>query len=332
VASAATRTTKGPERPRTSAPDERDPELAELLAEVRRIDVQSRRLVRDVMSGGYVSVFRGAGLSFDTVREYAEGDDPRTVDWNVTARMGRPFVKTYVEERERTVFFLLDLSASMRGGLGLWSARQTAARVLACLALSAVKNGDKVGLIAFREHVVAYVPPAKGAGHALRIVRDALALPAEGTQSDPAPALDLATHAVRRHAVVFLISDFLQHAGLGSGGSGGVGDRALARCARRHDVVAVRLLGPELDPPAVGLARVRDPESGADLLLDLGSPRVRAAYAARVAAWRAGLDATFARARVDVLDMPIPRAPGKNLVAGPILAFFRMRETRGLKR
>jgi uncharacterized protein (DUF58 family) len=323
------------------AADERDPELAELLAEVRRIDVQSRRLVRDVMSGGYVSVFRGAGLSFDTVREYAEGDDPRTLDWNVTARMGRPFVKTYVEERERTVFFLLDLSASMRGGLGLWSARQTAARVLACLALSAVKNGDKVGLIAFREGVVAYVPPAKGAGHALRIVRDALALPAEGTRSDPAPALDLATRAVRRHAVVFLISDFLEHAGLGSGGaggsrgpggSGGAADRALARCARRHDVVAVRLLGPELDPPAAGLARVRDPESGAELLLDLASPRVRAAYAARVAAWRAGLDATFARARVDVLDMPVPRAPGKNLVAGPILTFFRMRETRGLKR
>ena len=309
---------------------ERDPELAELLAEVRRIDVQSRRLVRDVMSGGYVSVFRGAGLSFDTVREYAEGDDPRTVDWNVTARMGRPFVKTYVEERERTVFFLLDLSASMRGGLGLWSARQTAARVLACLALSAVKNGDKVGLVAFRDQVAAYVPPARGAAHALRIVRDSLALPAEGTSSDPAPALDLATRAVRRHAVVFLISDFLQHKGLGAGGAGGA---ALRRCARRHDLVAVRLLGPELDPPAAaGLARVRDPESGTELLLDFGSRRVRAAYAARVASWRAGLDATFARARVDVLDMPVPRAPGKNLVAGPILSFFHMREMRGMKR
>jgi len=311
--------------------EEQDPELAELLAEVRRIDVQSRRLVRDVMSGGYVSVFRGAGLSFDTVREYADGDDPRTLDWNVTARMGRPFVKTYVEERERTVLFLLDLSASMRGGLGLWSARQTAARVLACLALSAVKNGDKVGLIGFREQVAAYVPPAKGAGHALRLVRDALALPAEGLHTDPGPALDLATRAGRRHAVVFVISDFLgpRHFGRGELSAGG---GALARCAQRHDVVAVRLLGPELDPPAAGLTRVRDPESGEEHLLDLASPRVRAAYAERVAAWRASLNAAFARAGVDVLDMPVPRAPGRNLIAGPILSFFRMRETRGLKR
>lgn len=304
-------------------------ELAEVLAEVKRIEAQTRRLVKDVMSGGYVSAFRGAGLAFDSVREYAEGDDPRSVDWNVTARVGRPFVKTYVEERERTVLFLLDLSASMQAGLGLWSARQAAARLIACLAFSAVRNGDKVGLIAYRNDVAAYVPPAKGAGHALRIVRDALALPCTSPTSDPRPALDLATRTQRRHAVVFLVSDFLAPASRDAAGAGGV---ALRRCARRHDVVAVRLFAPELDPPPVGLVRLRDPEHGALLTLDLGSRRVRAAYLERVAAWKRGLDEELRRARVDALDVPLPRVTGGDPIGGPIVRFFRMRELRGTKR
>ena len=131
--------------------DDRERELSELLEEVRRIDVQAKRLVTEVMAGGYHSVFRGSGIEFDRVREHAEGDPRRAVDWNVTARMGRPFVKTYVDERELTVFFLLDLSASMDGGFSHWSARQTAARVCACLALAAVRNNDKVGLIGFSD-------------------------------------------------------------------------------------------------------------------------------------------------------------------------------------
>jgi uncharacterized protein (DUF58 family) len=309
-------------------PDAED-ELAEVLAEVKRIAAQTRRLVKDVMSGGYVSAFRGAGLAFDSVREYAEGDDPRTVDWNVTARVGRPFVKTYVEERERTVLFLLDLSASMHAGLGLWSSRQAAARLIACLAFAAVRNGDKVGLIGFRDDVAAYVPPAKGAGHALRIVRDALALPNTGPRADPRPALDLATRARRRHAVVFLVSDFLAPASSEGGGAGGV---ALRRCARRHDVVAVRLFAPELDPPPVGLVRVRDPAGGGVVTLDLESPRVRAAYLQRVAAWKRRLDDELRRARVDALDVPLPRGPGGDPIGGPIVRFFRMREVRGTKR
>lgn len=299
-------------------------ELAEVLAEVRRIEAQTRRLVKDALSGGYTSAFRGAGLAFDHVREYVEGDDPRSVDWNVTARVGRPFVKTYVEERERTVLFLLDLSASMSAGLGLWSARQAAARVIACLALSAVRHGDKVGLIGFREQVVAYAAPAAGFGHALRVVRDALVLPCEGKAADARPALDLATRAVRRHAVVLLVSDFLS--------PGSAGGPALRRCARRHDVVAVRVLASELTDPPHALLRVRDPESGEALRLDLAAPRVRAAWAARVAAWRASLDAELLRARVDVMDVPVPRTAGGDPIGGPILSFFHMRERRGAKR
>ena len=306
--------------------EDREDELAELLAEVRRIDVLCRRLVTDLM-GGYTSVFRGSGLEFHGVREYSEGDDRRLVDWNVTARAGRPFVKTYVDEREQTLLFLYDLSASMAGGFGAWSARQAAARVCACLALAAIRSDDKVGLIAFSEAVDKYVPPKKGAGHVLRIVRDCLALQGKSTRTNFGPALDFAARVVRRRSVLFLVSDFLT-----------VGwAEALAQCARRHDVIAIRLLSPELAPggtsdPAAGLLRVRDPESGREGLVDFRSARVRAAFSARAAAWRDRTADALRRAGVDLMDVPIPLAPVMDTVARPILRFFRMREERGEKR
>jgi len=296
-------------------------ELEELLAEVRRIDVQSRRLVAGAMAGGYLSVFRGSGIEFEEVREYVQGDDPRSVDWNVSARMGRPFVKKYRDERERTVVFLLDLSASMTGGFGIWSARQTAARVCACLALSAARNGDKTALVTFGEDVHSYVPPRRGPAHALRIVRDCLALPGRGTTS-PAPALEFAAHALRRRAIVFLVTDFLCRDW----------ERPLTLCAKRHDVIAVRVQVPELTPPDTGLLRVRDPETGVTAVIDWKSPRVRAAYARRVDLWRAGTEQALRRANVDLMDVPVPRVPHKNAIAGPILRFFTMRELRGAKR
>lgn len=302
--------------------EDAETDVTELLKEVRRIEVQSRRLVTDVMAGGYVSVFKGAGIEFDEVREHVEGDDPRAIDPSVTARMGRPFVRTYVDERELTVLFLVDLSASMTGGFGIWSARETAARVCACLAVSAVRNGDKVGLVAFGDRVVRYVPPKKGLGHAMRLVRDTLALPAAKGPTDPTAALELVARTSRRRAIVFLVSDFLHD----------LAPRVLPLAARRHDVIAVRLLPPELALGAAGLVRVRDPETGAETVLDTTGPRVREAWARRVAAWRARTEASLSRAKVDLLDVPVPRAPGKDLVTGPILRFFRMRESRGAKR
>lgn len=305
----------------------RDPpdsdELAELLAEVRRIDVQSSRLVNTVLAGGYTSVFRGSGLEFDHVREYVEGDDPRSVDWNVTARVGRPFVKTYHDERELTVVFALDLSASMEGGYGPWSARQIAARICAVLALAAIRNDDKVGFLAFSDRVDAWIPPKKGAGHALRIIRDCLALPGSGRGSDLVPPLQLVSRVLHRRAVVFLVSDFLA-----TGWA-----RALRPCARRHEVIAVRLLAPELEPDAAaGLVRIRDPETGRACLVDWSSRRVREAYAERVAAWRQRTEDELARDGVDRMDVPIPRVRIKDPVARPILKFFRMRKARGAKR
>lgn len=301
---------------------EQPDELAQVLEEVRRIEVQSNRLVSSVMAGGYSSVFRGVGVEFDEVREYVEGDDPRMVDWSVTARQGRPFVKKYVDERELTIVFALDLSASMDGGFGLWSARQMAVRVCACLGLSAVRNHDKVGFVAFSGDVDCYVPPKKGRGHALRIVRDGLMTRASSRATSFEPALSFLSRVLRRHAVLFLVSDFF----------GFRGSRELLHCARRHDVVAVRILSPELYPPEAGLMRVRDPETARSMVVDWRDPRVRSAYVQRTAQWREAVSDEFERAGIDCMDVPVPQRQDKDAVARPILRFFRMREQRGMKR
>lgn len=315
-----------------------DDELADLLAEVRRIAVQSRRLAAGVMAGGYTSVFRGAGLEFDSVREYQEGDDRRSVDWNVSARMGRPFVRTYADERELRMLFVLDLSASMDAGFSAWSPRHAAARVCACLALAAVGHGDRVGLLAAGERVERFIPPGRGQGHALRIVRDILALRAHvhaapgeaidghgaGRGTDLGAAFGFVARVMRKRAVVFVLSDFLAPPARWTA--------ALSLCARRHDVVAVRLLTPEvLELPARTL-RVHDPEGGRARLVDGRSPRVRAAWTAHTSAARQAVDDALRRAGVDRMDVPVPRLPEKDAVARPILEFFRMRELRGRKR
>jgi uncharacterized protein (DUF58 family) len=274
------------------------------------------------MAGGYSSVFRGAGIEFAEVREYVEGDDLRAVDWNVTARVGRPYIRKYADEREQVVMFLLDLSASMQGGYGIWSLRQLAARVCACLSLAAVHNNDKVGLIAAGAEVERYVPAQKGLGHALRIVRDCLVLRSASLVSDLTPALQFAARVLRRRAIVFVVSDFL----------GDSWSRALRAAARRHDVIAVRLLPPELSPLDAGPVRLRDPETGRTAVVDWGDARARGLYAQRVAAWQQAVSAELARAKVDCMDVPLPRVPVKDAFARPILDFFRMRELRGARR
>jgi len=294
-------------------------EIAEILEEVRRIDVLSRRLVAGIVAGEFHSVFRGTGIEFEEVREYVPGDDPRSIDWNVTARTGRPFVKKFTDEREQTVLFVLDLSPSMDAGWGSVTPRRAAARVAACLALSAVRNDDKVGLLAAGRGPVARVAPRKGTAQAMRVLRDCLALEAAEGAGDLGAALAAAARTVRRRAVLFVLSDFL-----------GRGWREpLARCARRHDVVAVHLLSPELlEPPAGGLLRLRDPAGGREVLLDFDHPPVRAAAAERLAAWRESTRRDLLQAGADLMDVPIPAARERDLVAAPLLRFFRMRELR----
>jgi len=317
-------------------PSDAPNELAALLKEVRRVTVLSDRLVTGALAGNYSSVFRGAGIEFDEVREYAEGDDPRSIDWGVSARVGRPFVKKYVDERELTVVFVLDLSPSMEAGFGPLSVRGMAARVAACLALSAVRNHDRVGLIAFGDAVERFVPPSTGRAHALRVVRDCLALPASASSSSApsssgsglARAVEFAARVLRRRAIVFVLSDFLTE---------GWRD-ALRRCARRHDVVAVRLVPPELTVDGLEalaplrLARVRDPESGGEVVVDLGHAPARAELAARIARFRERTEEELRRIHVDRVDVVLPRRAGRDAVARPLLGFFRMRELRGAKR
>ena len=253
-------------------------ELAQVLAEVRRIEAYSKRLVSGVMAGLYSSVFRGTGIEFDEVREYETGDDPRSVDWAVTARVGRPFVKRFVDERQRAVVFVLDLSASMNGGIGPWSARGAAARIIGSLGLAAVASNDLVGLIACGERVERVVPLRKNVRHALRLVRDALVLRAEGDRTDLTPGLEAVVGRVQQRAVVFVLSDFLCDGW----------QPAMARCARRHDVIAVRLGTPELSAPAAGLVRLRDPEGTGEHSWTL---RTGPAAPPMPGTWRAGANA-----------------------------------------
>ena len=294
---------------------EEDRRLQELLREVRHIRVESARLVQGALAGGYRSVFRGTGIEFEEVREYVEGDDPRTVDWNVTARMGRPFVKKHVDERQLNLAFLLDLSASMDAGFAAWSPRQMAARVCACLMLTAVQQGDRVAFLGYDREVRRYEPPRKGLGHVLRIVRDFLSLEAAATDSRPAAALDMASRLLPAHSTVFLVSDFL----------GDGWQPALQDCARRHEVVAVRLLAPELQAPPAGMWRLRDAEGRGRRVVDGDDPRVQAQYRERVARWDAELRTMLRRAGVARMDVPMPPVADPDAVARPILRFFRGR-------
>ncbi|MCK5942558.1 MAG: DUF58 domain-containing protein [Planctomycetes bacterium] len=292
-------------------------ELGQVLADVRRVEVRSSRMITDVLSGGYRSTFRGLGVEFSEVREYVEGDDPRSVDWNVTARVGRPFVKRFVEERERTLVFVVDLSPSMAFGLGAWSLRQVASRYCAMLGLMAIDNHDRVGLVAGDRFVL----PQPGGGHVLRVLDDCVKLPFEGP-GRLGERIATATARVRRRAVVFVLSDFL---------SPGY-EHALTLCGRRHDVVAVRLWPRELVDPPRRLLRALVPADGdgdgGQRLCDFADARFREAWFARVAAARAGHDDVLGRAKVDGIDVETPAEPDIRTLAAPLLRFFRRREAR----
>ncbi len=293
-----------------------------MLADVRRIELQPGRLVTDVHSGGFRSTFRGAGVEFADVREYVEGDDPRAVDWNVTARFGRPFVKRFVEERERTLVFVLDLGVCMGAGLGAWSLRQAAARFCACLGLMAIANHDAVGLVAGGAAVRRTVLPKKGAAHVLRVLRDCVELPLATVPGDLDVLLARLAARVRRRAVVFVLSDFAGSAALPS----------LTVCARHHDVVAVRIVPLEAHDPPPALLRARDPVTGRTEVVDFGAPAVRAAWAARVDAWTHARAGQLGRAAVDLVDVRVPQRADAGALAKPLAAFFRRRALREVRR
>jgi uncharacterized protein (DUF58 family) len=289
----------------------------ELMARVRAIQIRTHKLVNTALSGGYRSTFRGSGIEFSEVRAYAPGDDVRRIDWNVTARTGETFVKTYAEERELTIHLVIDQSRSMDFGSREWTKREVAAQLAALITFVAMRHQDRVGLSLFGERLGLHLPAKKGGQHLLRIVREVLAARASSPGSDFAGALEQSERLLRRRSVVFLVSDFLE----GPGPRGRDWTQPLARLALRHDLIAVRVSDPfESALPAAGLLEFRELEGGATRELDTRLPAVRAVWAARAEARRAELLATFARSRADLLELDTTRDVGDSL-----RAFFRRR-------
>ena len=248
----------------------------ELFRKVRRIEITTSRLVSDVFAGQYHSVFKGQGIEFDEVREYQFGDDIRTIDWNVTARTGRPYVKKYVEERELTVMILVDLSASCRFGSINMLKSQLAAELAATLAFSAIRNNDRVGLIAFTDRIEKFIPPRKGIQHVLRIIREALYCKPQGRSTDIAGALEYLNKVTTRKTIVFLISDFF-----GSADQDAQEDlkKALSIANKRHDVIAVTLNDPrEMRLPDCGIIALEDAEGGELMYVDSSNGQFRKQY------------------------------------------------------
>lgn len=287
----------------------------ELLAEIRRIEIVTRRLVNQQMAGQYHSVFKGQGMSFDEVRQYAPGDDPRRIDWNVTARTGEPHVKTFVEERELTVLIVVDMSGSMAFGTQGDSKRRIAARLAAMMAFSAISNGDRVGLVAFADDIERYVPPKKGRKHVLRIIDEILSFDPVGSGTNLKEALEFVSRVVRRKAVVLLISDFLD--------SGY--ERALHVAARRHDLIPMTILDPaEEQLPDLGLLFVEDAETGRLMAVDTSSARVRERFADTQASRKAARERDMKRYRTSPIEV---RTDARDYAA-PLVNYFKIRSKR----
>ncbi|MDR1304692.1 MAG: DUF58 domain-containing protein [Verrucomicrobiales bacterium] len=296
--------------------------VSEMLKKVRAIEIRTNRQVNEALAGQYRSVFRGAGIDFDEVREYVPGDDVRAIDWKVTARQGRPFIKKYREDRELTILLAIDVSASGNFGSGAESKRERAAELASVLAFSAIKNRDNVGLLLFSDRVELYIPPAKGRPHVLRVIREILFQEPQGRGTDLRLALETIRRAQKRRAVVFLLSDFCL---------AGEYEPALAALtvalhsvARRHDLVAVSISDPrERELPDVGRLTLEDAETGELVDLDTGSAATRQRFAHLAAARAATLRKTFHANAVDLLELD---------TASPYLPalrqFFHTRERR----
>ena len=286
----------------------------ELAKKIRLIEIQTSKAVNDVLAGEYHSVFKGRGMEFDEVREYAPGDEIRTIDWNVTARTGRPFVKRYVEERELTVWLMVDLSASGSFGSRTQLKNEVAAELCALLAFSAIKNNDKVGLVVFTDQIELFVAPNKGRSHVLRLIRDLLNFTARSKGTNIAQALDYLGRVTHKKGVVFLVSDFIAPDY----------KKPLRIVGRRHDLIAVSVADPrEAALPDVGLIELEDAETGNRVLVDTSSKRDRNQYAELAARRRIELRELFRSLSVDQVEVET----GEDYVRD-LMLLFRRRERR----
>lgn len=286
----------------------------ELIKKVRQIDIVSRKVVDELLGGEYKSVFKGRGMEFDEVREYQPGDEVRTIDWNVTARTGKPFVKRFIEEREQALFFLVDMSASGTFGSAGKTKNETAAELCGLLAFSAIKNNDKVGLIIFTDEIELFIPPGKGQLHVLHIIREILGFAPRRRGTDIACALDYLGKMVKRKCVTFLISDF-QDSGH---------EKALKLAALHYDLIAITITDPrELDVPNAGLVELRDAETGDQILVDTASAAARKKFNTTARARHLELKENLARLNIDQIDIHTDRDYMRDLIR-----FFRSRERR----
>lgn len=287
---------------------------AELLRQVRRIEITTNRIVDEMMSGRYESAFKGHGMEFDEVREYQPGDEVRSIDWNVTARTGRPYIKRFVEERELTVMCLVDLSRSMAFGSVDHLKNRVATELCAVLAFSAIKNHDKIGLLVFTDKIERFIPPKKGSRHALRLIREVLSFEPTGHGTDIPAALDYLARVCHHQVVAFLLSDFF------------CDDLRvpLTLANKRHDVIAVHLVDPRQEAlPPIGWIRLEDLEAGGELVLRSASAAIRRQYTAWALAHRERLKSLAQAAGVDLVEVRTDRP-----LIDPLLRFFRMRSLR----
>lgn len=286
----------------------------EILTKVREIEIYTRHIVNDVLAGEYHSVFKGRGMEFSEVREYQQGDDIRSIDWNVTARMGHPYVKLLVEERELTVILLIDASASGNFGTINYMKGELAVELCAVLAFSAIRNNDKIGLITFTDEVEKYIPPKKGRNHVLRVIRELLYFQPERKGTDIRAALDYLNRVMKRKAVVFLVSDFMAS-----------GYEKLLRITnQKHDVIPITITDPrESELPAIGLLEVEDAETGEPMMLDTFDPHVREAYRQLALQREATRERLFRSMKMDVIHVRTDE-PYMNT----LLSFFRRRASR----
>jgi uncharacterized protein (DUF58 family) len=307
--------------PESTAPATRD-----VLRQVRQIELRTRGLVTSIFGGEYQSVFRGQGMEFSEVREYEPGDDVRNIDWNVTARTGHPYVKKHVEERELTVLLVVDLSGSEQFGTRGRFKAELAAELAAVLALSAVRNNDRVGLLIFSDHVEHVVPPRKGRRHALRLIRDLLAFRPRGRGTDIPGALDYAARLLAHRGIIFLLSDFAMRTDADSL-EAARWEKTLRLVSRRHDVVGVSISDPaELDLPDVGIVALEDPESGELTYVDTGRTDVHDLFTALLERERGATRRLFRRLGVDEIEVRTDQPYVK-----PLLAFFRRRERQRVR-
>ena len=300
--------------------------LQEILESVRRVEVRTNRLVNDMMVGAYLSRFKGRGMDFEELREYMPGDDVRDIDWNVTYRMGRPFVKRFREERELGVILAVDISASSAFGSARRSKRETAVEIAATLASSAARSSDKVGLLLFTNRVELFLPPRKGRRHILRTIKEMLFFQPRHKGTDILAALTFLNHVIKRRSIVFLFTDFL-HSFSGDGRSLQAGRNLVQRIGMtnaHHDLICVHLHDPrESALPKAGLLAIEDAETGELLEIDTMRPGIRQAYSAANTERLAELDRMLRQAGVDTLRFSTGEA-----FAQTLQTFFETRRGR----